>query len=152
MSEQKDEVVVTLETPIEYKPEDSGEVEKAYEVTIYAPSSKQLKNTVYLKQCFFRALNSVSDTDAKEKDVDKDKIIEASDVMALLYMSDIDMHKFMLSARELFQAGVAKIDGKRDFTVPLLDKLSPDDLETLAGEYLINFILASALKKINSLK
>jgi len=73
--------------------------------------------------------------------------MKAEDVISMLYMSDVDMNGVLLSAIELFNSGVALVDGEQRFTKPIIDTLSPDDLELMTGTYLVNFILASALAK-----
>lgn len=139
------EVFYTLQDKTVLYAKDGDEVVAEF-VQLNAPSSKQLKHTTFLKQSFFRALNSLQGS-AEQKKGEDSPDMKAEDVISMLYMSDVDMNGVLLSAIELFNSGVALVDGEQRFTKPIIDTLSPDDLELMTGTYLVNFILASALAK-----
>jgi len=139
------EVLYTLQDKTVLYAKDGDEVVAEF-VQLTAPSSKQLKHTTFLKQSFFRALNSLQGS-AEQKEGAESPDMKAEDVISMLYMSDVDMNGVLLSAIELFNSGVALVDGEHWFTKPIIDTLSPDDLELMTGTYLVNFILASALAK-----
>lgn len=139
------EVLYTLQDKTVLYAKDGDEVVAEF-VQLTAPSSKQLKHTTYLKQSFFRALNSLQGA-AKEEKTDESVDMKAEDIISMLYMSDVDMNNVLLSAIELFSSGVALVDGDQRFTKPIIETLSQEDLELMTGTYLVNFILASALAK-----
>ena len=63
-------------------------------------------------------------------------------------MSDIDYCKYVETFRELLINEICYLPNAIKLTSPLFDKLSLDDTDTLLGEYLANFLLASQLKKL----
>ena len=141
------EVIYTLQDKTVLYAKDGDEVVAEF-VQLVAPSSKQRKHTTFLKQAFFRALNSLQGSAEAKEEGAVEKEMEAIDVMAMLYMSDVDMNTVLLSAIELFSSGVALVDGEQKFTKPIIETLSADDLEIMTGTYLVNFTLASALAKM----
>ena len=146
------EIEVALTTPVPYKPAGSGEMVDATKVVLTAPSSKQLQYTVILKQGFFQALGSISDNTKPISNDDKQIEMRGEDILSMMFMADnVEMTKIFLAAKELFRSGVAKLDGIQELNQPLIDKISAEDFEKILGEYLVNFILASALKNLNSL-
>ena len=138
---------IPLEESFEYS--HKGSTEAATFIKITAPSAKQLTHCAELKQAFYRATKDAPKDEA-ETGADKEKI-EGSDIMALMYGSDhVEMPKVFLHAKELLTSGVCLVDGEAKLTKPLFDEMSNDDMEVLVGEYLVNFILRSVLKKIES--
>jgi hypothetical protein len=142
---------VIIDTPVPYAGEEGKQIQCTC-IHLYAPSAKQLENVTPMKQLFFQAVGSLKDDDkAKDKPPSQEKVeMSASDVMSMMFMSEVDMTKFMNHAKALFISGMIKLDGKKDFNEGLIEKLSADDFEKVVGEYLVNFIIASALKKLNS--
>jgi len=66
--------------------------------------------------------------------------------MALLYSYYPDMAQLFGVAKKLFfSQGIAMVEGEQRFTGPIYDTMSIDDFEKMLGEYLVNFILQSAL-------
>jgi hypothetical protein len=150
MDDLKTEIEVTFETPVPYTT--GGELVEATSVVLIAPSAKHLQYTAILKQGFFQAINSVSESQSKQAEPEKEAEMKGDDLLSMMYMAkDVDITKIHLAARELFKSGVGKLDGVQDLNQPLIDKISADDFEKMVGEYLINFILASALKKLKSI-
>ncbi len=139
------EVIYKLEDNQLLYAKDGDEVQAEF-ITLFAPSSKQLKHTTFLKQSFFRALNSLQG-DSKAEESTEQPEMKAGDLMAMLYMSDVDMNVVLLTAIELFKSGVALVDGEQRLTSPILDTMSQNDLELMTGTYLVNFTLASVLAK-----
>jgi len=148
--ELKTEIEFVLSKPVPYA--HGGEQVEATSVVLIAPSQKQLQHTAILKQGFFQAINSVSESSNATSQPEKQEEMTGEDLLSMMYMAkDVDMTQILLAARELFKSGVAKLDGVQDLNLPLIEKISADDFEKMVGEYLINFILASALKKLKSL-
>lgn len=142
----KDELRYELTQTIKYA--HKGDQVEASFVTLNAPSSKNMTECAYLKQAFFRALPK--DQGDTESATGKEAEIDADAVMMIIAMSpDVDLAKVMISSKKLLTSGVALVDGEEKLTVPIADQLSNDDLEKMTGEYLANFILASALQRLN---
>ena len=152
MTEIKKEVEIVLTEVLSYTPKGSGEMKEAISVILTPPSLKQLKHTTVLKQSFFQAISSMADDKASSDDSGLAPEMAGSDVIAMIFMSDVNVTAMFDSAKELFKSGVAKLDGTQDFNDIILNKLSVEDFENMVGEYLVNFILASTLKKMNSSK
>lgn len=149
MSDNIKSIDYQLETPVPYAFE--GNMIEGTFVTLYPPTSKNIVECAQLKQAFFRSLPKDQNTEDVTED-DKSKAEDAltgDAIIALLSMStEVDLGKIMLTARELFSSGVGKMEGETKLTKPILDKVSFDDLEGMLGAYLVNFILASALRKM----
>lgn len=151
MKEDKKFIDFSLTSPIEYMY--NGEVVEGQFITLMPPTSKNITECADLKQAFFRALPK--DTGDTEEVTEEDKKnsegeLNGEAIMGLIAMSNnVDLSKVLLTARELFASGIAKIDGETRVNKPMLNNMSLDDLEAMAGEYLVNFILASALKKMS---
>ena len=124
-----------------------GELAQAAFITLKAPTSKNITECAHLKQSFFRAIpKDRPEVEAQEEAAG----ITGDDIMTLIMMSpEVDLAVVLLTARELFSSGVALVDGETKVTKPIIDVMSQADLETMTGEYLANFILASVLQKMN---
>jgi hypothetical protein len=142
----ENEVIYELTGPFDYA--HKGEQHTASFITLAAPTSRNMKECAQLKQAFFRALPKERPTDTPEKE--QDETIDGDAIMILIAMShDVELASVLCTARELFSSGVGLVDGEEKLTKLLLDKVSQDDLEVMTGKYLANFILASALQKMN---
>jgi len=140
------EITVTLTQPIEYAK--GGELEAGTFVTLAAPTSRNMTECATLKQAFFRALPKTGEVEAEDSG-QGDAVINGEAIMTLITMSkDVELGSVLLTAKELLTSGVALVEGEEKLTKPLFDKLSQDDMELLVGEYLANFILASALQRL----
>ena len=141
----KKEIIYQLTQNLPYA--QAGEMIEGKSITLTAPTSKNMTECAFLKQAFFRALPKVTaETSPGTADAGE---VTGDGVMALITMSpDVSLSSVLLTARELFASGLALVDGEQRLNKPLLDALSPDDLEAMTGEYMANFILASALQKL----
>lgn len=139
-----------LKSKIEYATKEGG-IEQAQILVLHPPTSKQLKYCCDLKQAFFRAMpQDSSGNDQKEID-DADEIeLDADQIMMLLAASnDVNLASVLVTASELLTSpGMCFVDGEVKLTKPLLNQLDIDELEEVVGKYLVNFTLASALKKM----
>lgn len=145
MADIETEFVYQLIKPIKYA--HKGEQQEASFITFSAPSSRNLKECAFLKQCFYRALPK--DTgDTKESEGSEE--ISGEAILALMYMSpEVDIDKVFLTASKLFiSPNIALIEGQTQLKQSHVDNLSYEDLEEVTGKYLANFILASSLKKL----
>ena len=138
-----------LESTFSYAYKD--DMQEASFITLKAPSSKNVSQCAELKQAFMRALptdtsHTVGENESESKGLDD---LDGESIMMLIYMSkDVSLKSVLLEAKELFSSGLAFVDGETKVTKPILDKMSQDDLENMLGEYYLNFILASWLKKM----
>ncbi len=122
-----------------------GETINGKFITLYAPTKKQMEQCVFLKQAFFRAAKSIESDGKEEKDESTE--IKGQDIISLLYSSDADMHKVLLSGIALLKSGAAKMEGVKDLTMPMIDQMAQEDLENIVGEYIANFIVASLMNQ-----
>ena len=112
-----------------------------------APTQRQAKERTKLQQGFFRAITSVQNSGDDKKPAENVEI-KGSDIVAIMLSSSVDMVAFLEDFRRMMISGVCKIEGREVLTSALYDKLDPDDIDSLLGEYLGNFILSSRLKTL----
>lgn len=150
LNDDKTEYKYSLTTPIKYAVK--GEEVTAEFITLLAPTAKQLTECARLRQFFFRALPQGEEKKEENGSDDKAEDINAVEIMAIISMSkDVDLDKVLVTARDLFTAGgAALVDGETKLTKPLFDALSLDDVMSLVGEYLRNFVVASSLNTLRS--
>ena len=130
-----------------------GKPQDAQFITFKAPSSKNLKECSYLKQCFFRAAKENESTvnTVNREEVKEEVEITGETIMMLFNASTtVDLDKVLLTSSSLFVSpGVAMIDGETQLKQTHVENMGLEDLEEVTGKYLANFILASSLKKMN---
>ena len=146
----------TYELTTEFQYGKVGELATATFITLKVPSAKDVKYCSDLKQAFMRSVpknpGEITDEDrAKAKDDDD---LDGTAIMFMIAASpDVELANVLLSAKELFtsKSNLALIQGETKLIKPLIDSMSVDDLESMTGEYLANFILASSLRKMKNL-
>ncbi len=139
------EITYELKQPFGYA--HKGNLVEASFLTLSAPTSRNIAECAALKQAFFRALPKESSGSQPQGPQAEPR---GEDITAMLAASpDVDYASVLLTMRELLPH-IAKIDGEERMTKPLVDSMSPDDLEAVAGVYLLNFILASLLRSQNA--
>jgi hypothetical protein len=131
----------------------TGDEVEATFIRFHAPTSKVIKQCAALKQAFFRAMQEQQDkpSSAVPDVVDqKQPEIFGHDVMNVIAIStQVDLTEVMEIAKQLFQApNIALVEGEHKFGSAVIDRMSAEDLECALGEYLVNFILASALMRL----
>ena len=139
-------ITYTLQAPVQYA--HKGELVTGTFVELAPPTSRNMNECAQLKQAFFRALPKTGavDVDAEEG---KDAELTGDAIMTLITMSpDVELASVLVTGRELLTSGVALVEGEEKLTKPILDSMSADDLEGMIGEYMVNFILASALRRM----
>lgn len=132
-----------LTAPFEYAFD--GDVRSAAFITLLPPTMKQHSQAAALKQSIIRIVtDAVRNADDEDPEDSKaDEAITAKMVVATIYGSGcVEVNVVWEQVRALLKSGVALIDGEQKLTVPLMDKMSPDDFENMAGEYIANFTLA----------
>lgn len=143
MSKQK-EITIELGSPIAIS---TGSDEKEIDfISLSAPTGKIAPLCANLKSAFFNAVSKLP-TDGVEKDDTGE--IKGSDILSLMYLSGIDMEKVIITAQMLIKA-VGSAGGEKAMTQPMIDRMSPDDIEKCLGEYMANFILKSALQEMKA--
>lgn len=139
------EINVPLTTQVKYH--NKGEDAEAQFIMMAAPTSKNMVECAIIKQCFTQAAVAVS-KDAEGSSSDKedkdDSGVNPKDIIQMMFASTTDMNKLWVSAKVLFK-DVVLFEGEVKASVPLIDKISIDDLQNMLGEYLVNFIAASML-------
>lgn len=144
----KKEIMYALETPLTYA-KAGLQVEGSF-IALAAPTSKNMTECAFLKQAFFRSLPKTKPEDREELSSETPEITGEGVITLITMSKDVDLSGVLLTAKELFTSGVAMVDGEVKLTKPLLDAMSQDDLEAMTGEYMANFILASALRKLKT--
>lgn len=146
----KKEIIYTLEQPLPYAK--AGVMIEGSFIALMAPTSKNMSECAFLKQAFFRALpkTTAAEQAANAGEADESDITGAGIITIITMSKDVDLAGVLITAKELFTSGVAMVDGEVKLTKPLLDAMSQDDLEAMTGEYMANFILASALRKLKT--
>lgn len=147
------EIQFHLKTPISYS--NSGEIVDGSFITLKAPSSRNSKECAKLKQAFFRSIDQNAEVDESSKQAAAEGTSEnsADGVVIMLAMSkDVELDEVMDTARKLFTSGnnIAMVEGEAKLTSPLIDKMTLEDFEQMTGEYMLRFILASALAKMKA--
>ncbi len=146
----KDTFDFTLTHSIEYST--NGDSREGRVISCTAPTSKQQRFRMELKQGFMRAITSLNSGDSEPQKIDDgsgSKEPTGTEILMGLYSSDIDMPEFMETFKKLACSGVCKIEGEEDLKEGTFDRMDPEDAENLLGDYLVNFILSSALKALN---
>ena len=135
-----------LKQPFTYA--SKGENVEAKFIELTAPTSKTTHECAALKQAFFRAMSEREGTGETADETDLE--VEGSDVMSLIAMSkDVDLPEVLDLGKRLFQMpGIALVDGETKLGNAVVERMSLDDFEDMLGEYMVNFILASSLRRL----
>jgi len=140
------EVEYELESCFEYAYQ--GEVREAKSIVLKAPTANNSRFTAKLKQGFFRAIRDFEGT-ATESTKDTKNEISGDEIMGAIMMStSVDFGKYTDDFKAFMCKGIALIDGVEPFKEKLFDNLLEEDLMSIMGLYLENFLIASWMKKI----
>lgn len=146
----KDSFDYELKSQITYH--HKGNVETAQMVRFMSPTSKTLKLCSDLKQQFFRAMPQADPNNKDEIPKDADEVeLDGDSVMMMISTSkEVSLADVLITAQKLFMnKEVALLDGEERITQSISEQISNDELEEMTGQYMANFILASALEKMN---
>lgn len=145
------ELTYTLKDPFEYA--FKGDLRQAEFVTVKAPTVDNISYVGKLKQGFMRAVTGQKNDAPAETPIETDKDggnlddLSGDMIMSMLSMSDVDYAGYLTTARAVFtDTGLALVDGEEPIKKTLMSKMSMRDLESMTGEYLKVFIVASALE------
>ena len=142
------EIRFTLTTPVKFTHQ--GEDTDGNFITLKEPSLNLLIKLSIYKSAFYSAAARTADSDDEVTSNKEKEAVTGEQIMSLLYMECRNMPELLKQAQSLFVTqGVASVEGVVDMTTPILKMMSIDDFERMLGEYLVNFILASALYQEN---
>lgn len=137
------EITHDLESSFQYA--FKGEQRDASFITLTAPTMKQHSQAAALKQSIIRIVTDAA-RNANDKDDDSEDsegTITSEMIVTIVYANScVDANVVWEQVRALLKEGLALIDGEQKLTVPLMEKMSPDDFEKMAGAYIANFTLA----------
>ena len=141
--EEVTEVTYELKKPFEYA--FNGEQRKAQFVSLFPPTMKQHSQAAALKQSIVRIVTDAvrNAGDKSSEGVNTEDSITSEMVVNTIYGSScVDVAVIWEQVKALLKENVALVDGEQKLTSPLIDKMSPNDFENMAGEYIANFTLA----------
>jgi len=144
-----DELKYKLKNPIKFQHKGSNNVEGTF-ILMKAPGFNTRHQAFTIKQFLMKAIKSLQ-TDTKlnpdasdsSSEANNDKIT-GEDIVNLFYTSDVDFREAMSAFEKLMVCGVCLINGEESFSIPLLEKLSLEDLESSFGEYVAYFLAPSS--------
>jgi hypothetical protein len=138
-----DEITYELKKPFEYH--GSGEKLTCERLFLVSPSYNGRLHCQRVKQLYFEAakkLESKASDEAKQaSSKDSDSEISGSDFIGMMYMSGINIEKFMEEFEGLICSGVCKLDEKTTMNKTILSKMLFQDIEGLYGEYMVHFLV-----------
>jgi len=150
MSSPKKEFEFILQEDLQYA-DGTGGFAKAKKMLLRAPSTKQKKYSIKLRQGFMQAVKSNVDTFSKSKNTAKTSSsheeMKGEEILGLMLMSDVDMVGFCDTFKDLLIDGCCLVDGKIVLTLSLYEGLSDEETSRLMGEYIANFLIPSLMKQ-----
>lgn len=137
----------TLQSPV--KVARAGEEELIFNLTLKSPTAKHRSHLIRLKQGFLKAAVSAQRNNvignAENKTVEpEDQEITGDAIMALLYISDIDLAALEEEFRTLLLAGICEVLEGVNLNPYTAEQLSLQDFEGIMGAYMANFIISSS--------
>ena len=145
MSKENSDLMIELTSPILVS--EKGDEKEIDFISMIPPTGKIAHLCANLKSAFFNAVSKLPTETSDEKS--DDTKIKGSDMLQMMYMSGIDMEKVMITAQAIIKA-TGSAGGEKAMTQPMIDRMSPDDIEKCLGEYMANFILKSALQEMKA--
>ena len=142
------ELMIELTMPVLATAKGTGDEEAIDFITLDPPTGKIAHLCANIKSAFFSSISKLPTDGAEEAKKDKSEIV-GKDMIQMMYMSGIDMEKVTITAKEIIKA-VGLLGGEKVVNQTIVDRMSPDDIETCLGEYMANFILKSALQEMNA--
>jgi len=126
-----------------------GMMVEASHIVLKAPTANYSRFTAKLKQGFFQAVRDF-DTGAEQPEPSSSKSsIKGDEIVGAIMMSKtVDFGQYTEDFKDLMCKGIALVDGKEPFKPALFEKLSDEDLMSILGMYLENFLIASWMNKI----
>ena len=140
------EIMIELTSPILIAGKGTGDETEINFIAMDPPTGKIAYLCANLKSAFFTAVSKLPSEEGEKADKED---IKGSDILTMMYMSGIDMEKVIITAQSIIKA-TGSAGGEKAMTQPIIDRMSPDDIEKCLGEYMANFILKSALQEMNA--
>ncbi len=146
------EIKLELSYPIEYAFE--GQTLEADHLMMVSPSAASIKFTSQIKNLFFDAIsknrNEIESKEPLKKDSsDQSDITPVMVEYILSTCNSGSVDKLHQCLKDLFCSGAIKLPTGQRINIVQLDKLSLEDYEKLIGEYVVNFIIGSLLKRMS---
>ena len=141
----KTEFEYKLSSPV--KVAKAGQEELCFILTLRAPTAKHRSHLIRIKQGLLKAivcLQKNADPNRPEHP-DDNKIPSGADLIAILYISDVDLAGLEDEFRALMLAGITSLGDGIALNVHHMDQMSLEDFEGVFGEYLVNFIMSSSM-------
>ena len=138
----------TLKAPV--KVAKGGEEELVFILKLKCPTAKHRAHLIRLKQGFLKAAVSAQRSNAMQvesnapQEDEGHSEITGDAIMALLYISDVDLVGLEDEFRSLLLAGVCEVLEGVNLNSHTAEQISLNDFEGLMGEYLANFIILSS--------
>ena len=146
----KNEIVINLKKSVNVPR--GGELESCSAITIYSPTAKQISEICVLENAVGKAQMAMMNTEVfknayENRDTAKAESAEmsADAIIAIISSAtDSDVYQRCFDAlKNLLTSGKkASFDGF-DATKAVFDDLSIQDMKTILGEYIVNFIIPS---------
>lgn len=144
------EIEFTLNDPITYQDAGNPNVD-CFQLFLVAPNSKLTRHCAILRQGFmrqilkYRDLAKIKEEEIKVKKTQEteEKEMDGQGMLAIIYMSDLDLDAYFGSFRAICLGGCVKTPNGKWVTDVILDKISFKDFERMLGEFLQNFIIGS---------
>ena len=151
---KKSEIEFCLTTPIKYAG-DGAQID-GFKLILKAPSGKNIYHRALLKQQLMIAFQWMESQKPKSSSADvasskpdakltDDDIKDVGDALALaIYAAPgVDIDRVLGEFSQLLTEGACSVEGEKDLTKSLFDKISLDDVDAMLGQYLANFIMPS---------
>jgi len=136
--------------PILYQDSDSSSEQETTTLVLYAPSNKLSKQKDKLRQQIIAAfLNAGKNSNAAQTQNNKEekKSLESEEILFAIAASE-NCINIKEEFKKLLIAGCGSLDGKVTIGMHHIETISDDELEELMGQYIINFIIASWMKRL----
>jgi len=149
---KKTEIEYCLESPIKYTPDGSGTQADGFKLILKAPSGKNIAKRAILKQQLMIAFQWMqaqrqqttqdakpqSDTKMTDDDI---KALGEGLSLAIYVAPGVDIERILGEFAELLIQGACSVEGEKDLTRSLFEKIPLDDVDAMLGQYLANFIM-----------
>ena len=149
LQEYKKDFTFELHEPIKYQDENSEKETKM--LVLYAPSNKLAAPKAKLRQkiltAFYEMSKGSDKTESTQSTKEKNKLEPEALLFAIALSEDgIEIKE---TFKDLLKDGCLSLDGKfNDITSWHLDQIEDDEFEEMMGEYIINFIIPSWMKRL----
>lgn len=147
------ETTFTLSEKIEFANREIGDTDQGFEITMRAPTYRDIQQTTALSQHVYRAIASAMDARAGNAQAAAQQAANdaANEVTGAEMLMMLSMHGDMRAILQDFEALALRVCSWNDKTPVLkrhLEDMSIDDFRKMLGEYLGFFIVPSVLSEM----